>query len=237
MKHAMRILLVRVGADQSPAGGGYNGPVDTSTNQFVYVGIPELHPLHRGYERRYGSTRLTAELARMGTCIPPGLLGRCMHTDPDFEHATYGDHGRRAAQLKRLARGDVLVFYAGLRDVRRSGLVYALIGQLTLDQSMPANRIADPLLNVHAQRRRVDPDDWVLIGTRRGSGRYDRCIPVGEFRDGAYRVKRALLRTWGGLSVKDGFLQRSGGFPHFIEPDRFLGWLAAQRVRLVRRNF
>jgi hypothetical protein len=76
----------------------------------------------------------------------------------------------------------------------------------------------------------------VVVGTRRGSGRYARCIPIGIFRDGAYRVRRNLLETWGGLSVKNGFLQRSAVFPRLLDPDRFLGWLAAQQVRLVHRN-
>lgn len=229
-----RILLVRVGADLGPPGGGFNAPVDTASGEFLYVGIPETRRVVAGWEHPYA--RLSDKLARMGTPLPASLRGRNMHLDPDFEHCTYGDHGRRATQLARLVRGDMVVFYAGLRAIRERTLVYALVGQLTVARSVPATGLADPSLNVHAQRQTVAADDVVVVGTRRGSGRYARCVPIGIFRDGAYRVRRELLDAWGGLSVKNGFLQRSAGFPRLLDPDRFLGWLAAQHVRLVRRN-
>lgn len=229
-----RILLVRVGADQSAPGGGFNAPVDTATGEFVYVGIPETQPVVAGWEHPYA--RLMDKLARMDAPLPASLRNRDMHLDPDFAHCTYGDHGRRAAQLARLVRGDRVVFYAGLRAIRERSLVYALVGHLTVARSVPATELADPSLNVHAQRQTVPAGDVVVVGTSRGSGRYARCIPIGIFRDGAYRVRRELLDAWGGLSVKNGFLQRSAGFPRLLDPDRFLGWLAAQQVRLVRRN-
>ena len=159
-----------------------------------------------------------------------------MHLDPDFEHCTYGDHGRRAAQLARLERSDVIVFYASLRGAGQRELVYALVGQLTVDRHVLAGEIRDPSLNVHAQRNPVVPDDVVVIGSRAGSGRYERCIPIGEFRERAYRVRRELLREWGGLSVMNGFLQRSAGFPRFLHPEKFLAWLVARHPCLVRRN-
>jgi len=229
-----RILLVRVGADQSPPGGVFNAPVDTETREFLYVGIPETQPAIAGWEHPYA--QMATKLARMGTPLPASLRYRNMHLDPDFAHCTYGDHGRRAAQLARLARGDMVLFYAGLRAIRERTLVYALVGHLTVARSVSAIELVDPSLNVHAQRQTVPADDVVVVGTRRGSGRYARCIPIGIFRDGAYRVRHELLDAWGGLSVKNGFLQRSAGFPRLLDPERFLGWLAAQHVRLVRRN-
>lgn len=232
----MRIVLIRVGADQTPAGGRFNGPVDTATDEFVYVGIPETKPVEPEYARRYDSPALTAALARLGAGVPEALRAHEMHLDPDFEHGTYGDHGRRAAQLSRLERGDVAVFYASLRAVRERTLVYALIGQLSVQGHVRAREITDRSINVHAQRRNVDAGDVVVVGSRDGSGRYERCIPVGELRDRAYRVRRELLHDWGGLSVSDGFLQRSAVFPRLLDPAKFLGWLAAQRVRLVRSN-
>lgn len=232
----MRILLVRVGADQSPTGGHFNGPVDVSTHRFVYVGIPETRPVLRGYEHPYGSAELTARLARMGVRLPDALHDRNMHLDPDFEHCTYGDHEWRAAQFACLQRDDIIVFYAGLRAAGQHDLVYALVGQLAVDRHVLAGEIKDPFLNVHAQRSPVVPDDVIVVGSRAGSGRYERCIPIGEFRERAYRVRRELLREWGGLSVRNGFLQRSGGFPRFLQPGKFLAWLAAQDAHLIRRN-
>lgn len=48
-------LLVRVGADLSAGGGLWNGPVDTRSNEFVYVPIPETKPVHVGMEKPYQS--------------------------------------------------------------------------------------------------------------------------------------------------------------------------------------
>lgn len=234
---APRIFLVRVGADQTPAGGCFHAPVDASTRAFVYVGIPESKPVIPGFERPYGSRELVQRLARLDARLPDALLPRNMHLDPDFVHGTYGDHGRRAAQLGRLVRGDLLVFYAGLRAAGRGELVYALVGQLKVARHVRADQIRDRTLNAHAQRRAIGADELVVVGTQRGSGRYARCIAVGGFRDGAYRVRRDLLDAWGGLSVRDGFLQRSAVFPEVRDPQGFLAWLAAQHVRLVKRFY
>jgi hypothetical protein len=41
----MNIQLVRVGADQTAAGGHWNGAIDSESGEFVYVAIPETAPL------------------------------------------------------------------------------------------------------------------------------------------------------------------------------------------------
>jgi hypothetical protein len=68
------------------------------------------------------------------------------------------------------------------------------------------------------------------------SGRFERCIPIGEWRNKSYRVRQDVLDAWGGLSVKDGFIQRSAVPPTFSQPEKFLKWLGKQGVRLVARN-
>jgi hypothetical protein len=60
------------------------------------------------------------------------------------------------------------------------------------------------------------------------SGRFDLCIPISKWRDGAYRVQKRLLHEWGGLSVNDGFIQRSASFPQ--EPGA-LSYLAGDAGR------
>ena len=47
----MKIMLVRVGADQSDGGGSWNGPVDSQSRDFVYVAIPESIGVHTGLEK------------------------------------------------------------------------------------------------------------------------------------------------------------------------------------------
>jgi hypothetical protein len=61
-------------------------------------------------------------------------------------------------------------------------------------------------------------------------------VPVGEFRDRAYRLERDVLDAWGGLSCRDGYLQRSAVPPRILDPARFLVWFERRRPQLVRAN-
>ncbi len=79
--------------------------------------------------------------------------------------------------------------------------------------------------------------DLIVRGFPEKSGRFTHCIPVGEYRNRAYRVKESILQEWGGLTVKDGYLQRSGRLPEFREPERFLDWLSTRDPVLARTNF
>lgn len=235
----MNGLLVRVGADQSNDGGRWNGPVDGKTGEFAYVAIPESRQVHPDLERPYKSLR--APLQRFGQQLPVQLADRHMHLDPDFEQLTYGDQGERARQLQAfLGPGDLIVFYASLADTGRVGtLVYALIGLLTIERLAFARDFPDTKRDINAHTRRQlasDADDIVVIGEREKSGRLRRCLAIGEWRDGAYRVREDLLEAWGGLSVRNGWLQRSARLPRFLDATRFRSWLAAQAPQLISRN-
>jgi hypothetical protein len=114
--------------------------------------------------------------------------------------------------------GDLLVFYSGLRSIQRPhALVYAITGLFVIDSIMraldvPAERNSE---NAHTRWNVISRNDIVVGGREGSSGRLQRCIPIGEFRNRAYRVTRELEGTWGGLSVKDGFIQRSVVPPSF----------------------
>jgi len=235
----MNALLVRVGADRSAEGGRWNGLIDAGSGAFVYVPIPERRPVHAGHERRY--TALSQTLQRFGQPLPRHLGHRRMHLDPDFEQLTYGDEGQRAKQLRStLGPGDWIAFYASLLDVRGAPrLVYALIGLFAIEQIAYARDLptAQRDCNAHTRRRlAADADDIVVIGEPGASGRLRRCLSIGEWRDGAYRLRRDLIEAWGGLSVNDGWLQRSARLPRFLDPERFRSWLSAQQPELIARN-
>lgn len=236
----MNALLVRVGADLSSGGGRWNGVVDSESREFVYVAIPEEHPVRPGMERPYSA--LAPSLRRFGSALPNHLACKYMHLDPDFEHLTYGDQGERAKQIRAcLCVGDLIVFYAGLRDIQpaRDELVYAIIGLLQIDRFEAAADVkpADRDRNAHS-RRVLEPGSRDLIVQGRGemSGRLRCCLPIGQYRDRAYRVRADLLETWGGLSVRDGYLQRSARLPRFLDPTRFILWFEAQDVEVVAAN-
>lgn len=233
----MRALLVRVGADCTEAGGRWNGPVDRATGVFAYVPIPEPEPLRDGLATPY--TLWAPAVERVGGELPVRLRDRPAHADPDFAHLTYGDRRERGRQIReKLGPGDLLVFYAGLRDVHDGRLVYGLIGLLTIERiqwarDVPPERRRE---NAHTRRVVIGETDVVVRGSASASGRFDRCVPFAGYRSGAYRVNEELLERWGGLGVRDGYVQRSARLPELARPERFLEWLDAQRVELLARD-
>jgi hypothetical protein len=242
----MRAYLVRVGIDQ--AFGGWNAPVDPRTNEFVYVPIPESSAQQPGLATPYEI--VGPALARFAEAHPdaspravelPAELARGnMHLDPDFGALTYGDTERRGRDLANLEPGDVVAFYAGLRPVATSAhtLVYALIGLYRLGEVVRLGAVPRSRWHENAHTRRSDhrSTDVIVRADPRASGRLHRCVPIGEFRDGAYRVARDILDVWGGLSCRDGYLQRSAVPPRLLEPARFLAWFDRQRPELVSSN-
>ncbi len=242
----MRAFLVRVGVDQ--AFGGWNAPVDPRTNEFVYVPIPESSPQRPGQATPYELVR--PALARFSEAhpdappravlLPPELARGNMHLDPDFGELTYGDTERRGRGLADLEARDVVVFYAGLRPVGpcAHALVYALVGlyrvaEVVRLETVPAARWGE---NAHTRRSEHRPTDVIVRADPRMSGRLRTCLPVGEFRDRAYRVTREILDGWGGLSCRDGYLQRSAVPPRILEPARFLAWFERHHPQLVIVN-
>jgi Nucleotide modification associated domain 3 len=243
----MNAILIRIGIDQEY--GGWNAPVDPVSGRFVYVPIPEtqepLNDLVRSYDEilpTLTSFSFDLHLADGLICtLPANLSGRPMHLDPDFEHLTYGDNGaNRGAKLKTFSDGDLLVFYAGLRPVSDNSkrLMYAIVGLFVAEEVVEAIRIPKELWhqNAHTRKRKIGKPDIIVRAKRGKSGRLERAIPIGEWRDRAYRVTNKLLPDWGGLDVKNGFIQRSVSPPSFLKPEKFYKWFLNQRVPLLERN-
>ena len=242
----MKAILIRVGVDQ--AYGQWNAPVDPESGHFVYVPIPEKRAFRPGLERSYREVlpalqrfalRFNLDL-ESSLRLPRSLLRRTMHLDPDFEWLTYGDNGdKRGAGIKHLSEGDLLVFYAGLRSVRPSRkLVYGLVGLYVVDNVLLAMSVLPDQYksNAHTRRLKIAARDIVVRAKLSISGRLTKCVPIGEWRDGAYRVTPGLLKEWGGLSVKDGYVQRSARPPAFLNASKFYRWFLRQEVELIQRN-
>lgn len=232
-----RALLVRVGADGTEVGGRWNAPVDRASGAFAYVPITEPEPVLRRHATPFEGW--APAVARLGAALPGRLHRLPAHADPDFGHLTYGDRRERARQIReKLGPGDVLLFYAGLRDVREGCLVYALIGLLTVESIVRARDVPPARRgeNAHTRRRSIGETDIVVFGHPGASGRFERCLPFASYRSGAYRVDEKLLEAWGGLRVHDGYVQRSARLPELLDPRRFAAWLDAQSVALLRRD-
>jgi hypothetical protein len=232
---SMNGLLVRVGIDSTD--GHWNAPVRTSAGEFAYVTITETKPLRRGMARRYDEFALVVE--RFGESLPEALLGQPTHLDPDFEWLTYGDQGQRGRRIATLGAGDLLAFFAALRpvDAPARPLVYALIGLYVIAELVPARAVPQARWAENAHTRRVPGEDHIVVRARPGvSGRLRRCLPIGELRNKAYRVRNDLLDRWGGVGIKDGYIQRSARLPAFRNADRFYRWFLKQRPELVAAN-
>lgn len=246
----MKAILVRVGADQGKDGGRFNGPVDSRTDEFVYVPIPEPLRFKPSLATRYNS--LGKHLTRFGWKLPPHLAQSKMHLDPDFKHLTYGDRGgagKRGAQImENLTSGDLIVFYAALRDIHgEPRLVYALIGLYVIESIDLATSVERSSWHKNAHTRRVlaaEANDVIVQAKPKYSGRLDRCIQIGSYRKPkghpqkrpSYRVEPKVLKEWGGTSIEDGFLQRSARLPKFKDPERFYEWFLGKKRQLLARN-
>ena len=229
----MQGLLVRVGIDSTD--GCWNAPVNLNTGKFAYVTITEEKPLRAGFERLYDE--FEAVILKFKIDMPRHLKGVRTHLDPDFLNLTYGDQGRRAKQIGQLGAGDLLVFFASLRDFKTANLVYALIGLYVIDEIVSANSVPPDRWSENAHTRCLPGTTDIVVRARRElSGRLDRCIPIGEYRDRAYRVKRELLEAWGDLTVKDGYLQRSARLPAFRDAATFYQWFLKNEALLLQGN-
>jgi hypothetical protein len=118
-------------------------------------------------------------------------------------------------------------------------LTYAIIGLYVIDTIVDATAVPRSQWDDNAHTRRVLEDgatDIVVRAKPGKSGRVHRCIPIGEFRERAYRVTQPLLQCWGGVSAKNGFLQRSARLPEIRNAVAFYNWFTKQHPTFLASN-
>lgn len=245
----MKVILVRVGIDC--VYGGWNAPMNPETNEFIYIPINEsekfsfiengkrkfneLLPVLKNFCKN-NKVDLNKDLH-----FPEDLIDNPMHLDPDFDFLTYGDVGdKRGKGIFKLDKNDLILFYAGLKPIRKQKdkLIYALIGMYYVNKILLVNDVIDKdrIMNAHTRRTRTGETDIIVFAQKENSGRFEKCIPIGEFRNKAYRVKKKILQDWGGLDVKDGYIQRSVNPPLLSDPEKFIKWLKDKNVKLINSN-
>ena len=186
--------------------------------------------------------RLWCEKNEVTIEFPESLVGRGTHLDPDFDFSTYGDQSTgRGLRVGELEKGDFLAFFASFKPIEECNhkLIYALYGIMVVDTVLKVSEVPETKLswNAHTRVNSMNRDHWVVFANPDLSGRFSRAIPIGEFRDGAYRVTNELLYAWGGIGVKNGFIQRSVCPPWFSQPKQFLEWLELEQVQLINNNW
>lgn len=237
-------LLMRVGIDQTY--GNYNAPINPSTNDYMYLPIPQGNDFISGMETTYATALPYFESWCQTNHTKIEFLKHhnfegC-HLDPDFDHSTYGDQATgRGLRVGELNEGDFIAFFASFKPITKCdhNLIYALYGIMVVDKVLRVSEIPENEFhkNAHTRVNKKNPDHWVVFANPSLSGRFNRAIPIGEFRNGSYRVKKEVLDVWGDIGVKDGFIQRSVCPPWFTKPERFLKWLEDQQVKLTNSNW
>ena len=236
---------MRVGIDQTF--GGYNAPINPITNDYLYMPIPQgVDSYKSGMRTSYNDLlphfESWCQKNDVKTEFPPNLKNICTHLDPDFDHATYGDQDTgRGLRVGDLKKGDFIAFFASFKPISKCDhkLVYALYGIMVVDKVLKAIDVAESDLrkNAHTRINNMNKDHLVVFAEPTLSGRFSRSIPIGEFRNGSYRVTKETLDAWGDIGVKDGFIQRSVCPPWFTKPEQFLTWLSSQQVDLINSNW
>lgn len=112
----MQVVLLRVGIDTGS--GGIHGPLFRD-GRFEFIPIHDKRNRFGVNKATYGNTKGRLHRRPLVEYFPEGRQERvrnmCLHDDPEFETYTYGDPTRPKAGLKKLGKGDLLVFYAGLK--------------------------------------------------------------------------------------------------------------------------
>lgn len=127
----MNVVLLRVGVDSGS--GGIQGPL-FGDGSFELIPIPDGTGVGL---RTYGNT-LGEKGVPYSAYFPVSrrvaVEGQAMHVDPEFVSFTYGDPTLPKAGLRRLQKGDLLVFYAGLSgwDHARAPALY-IIGYFVVE--------------------------------------------------------------------------------------------------------
>ena len=237
-------LLVRVGIDSSY---GWNAPCCERSFHFCYVPIGEnANHLTEQYDPAYLPYRQVVE-AFVPEDAPwsvhwPHRLPRQGHFDPDFRNLTYGDVKNKAKRICEVFGGSekgkkFIVFYAGLRSIQTGELCYSIIAFYTVKSFKcgPDVPQRDWPRNHHTRNGGCNDQGTVIVfADKSKSGRLCRHIPIGKYYDKAWRVTPELLiKKWGGLDVKDGYIQRSAFLPRFLDGDRFLRWFWSKKPELI----
>lgn len=193
----MQVVLLRVGIDTGS--GGIHGPLfPDSTFEFI--------PIADGFRRTgvdtrtYGNTK-----GRHGRpfvqYFPDRLRNKMrsqpMHVDPDFLTFTYGDPTAPKRSLRRLQKGDLLVFYAGLEGwgFEREPALY-IVGYFEVVAAGFVKDFSEHEIrslfaeNFHVRHRRVLNDQrrrLVLVKGGRGSRLLQKAVlisSIGRDRNG-----------------------------------------------------
>jgi hypothetical protein len=167
----MKILFLRVGIDRGC--GGTLSPI-FEDGSFEYVPIPEFADV----DSSRGLTYKDLAAKNGGDLSQYSNQNGYVHYDPEFESFTYGEPTKtKRAQLRKLEKNDVLVFYAGFKGANHAPGTCFVIGYFTVERVYSVHDISvwppadasDLLGNAHFRRKHPEPTLVVVKGLKNAS--------------------------------------------------------------------
>jgi len=147
----MRVVLLRIGVDSGS--GGIQGPLFRDSS-FELIPIPDKFRKRGVDPRTYGNTigkhgRVLLEY--FPDRLREKMRNQPMHVDPEFDTFTYGDPTFPKRRLRKLSKGDLLVFYAGLEGwgmTERPAALY-IVGYFEIEMAGRAGKFGPRKLGTH----------------------------------------------------------------------------------------
>lgn len=178
----MKAILIRVGIDSQY--GGNVGPI-FNNGSFEYVPIPEYEKSME--ERIYSDTKGCSGLP-LSTFVGKIFKNMKIHFDPEFDTYTYGDHLRKSGKFNELARGDYLIFYAGLKPYNNSSYPRGLyiIGYFFIDKVYNYSDLLKEDVkkklknNAHIKKEDITKDTVIMKGEPGKSKLLDKALRISK---------------------------------------------------------
>jgi hypothetical protein len=223
----MQVVLLRVGIDSGC--GGIHGPL-FQDGGFEFIPIPDGWRIDR---RTYGNTK-----GRRGQLLvdyfpklrQSKVADQSIHFDPEFTTYTYGDPTPPKSSLRKLAKGDLLIFYSGLEgwDFACKPALY-LIGYFVVSRAGIASNFSAQQLrrvfgkNFHVRHHAVLADQrqrLVLVKGGTGSRLLRKAVRIswrGKNCDGRplHRLSKDMQRIFGDF---DGHTSIERSPPRWVSP-------------------
>jgi hypothetical protein len=183
----VKVVILRIGIDTGS--GGIHGPL-FEDGSFEYIPIPDNFRID---ERTYGNTpgrRGESFVTYFPESQQSNMRNQSVHYDPEFDTFTYGDPTSPKAGLRRLERGDMLVFYCGLQgwDFESAPALY-LMGYFEVEAAGSVSDFAPAYLthafakNFHVRHPSVyaqQKDRLVLVKGSANSRLLKRALKISE---------------------------------------------------------
>ena len=193
----MRIYLANVGANMSQH--KFAGPVFDEDGRFEFLPVPADDTRLDACPdaARYCDLRSHYDPSQdLRAYVPARLLNEYVLRSPEFETFTYCDvvENPRAARLKDVRQGDILLFVAGLRRWTGSNwdkpYGMHLVGGFQIEEVLP-KVVAQPndrAVDRFAKNTVVElgvhtgawGGEWLFAGSKDGSRRFDKAVPLDK---------------------------------------------------------